>query len=125
MRRERERVDLIHRCDSQPVNLMYRSGTQPLTTYCVIYAFRFSIDTHGKLFYLQTPVYVYYESLCPDSQAFITKQLYPAMKIFKDHVDLHLVPFGKSTVSLLILKFCFSLQDSNFIDLPPVSNTWI
>lgn len=47
---------------------------------------------------LQTPVYVYYESLCPDSQAFITKQLYPSMKILKDHVDLHLVPFGKSTV---------------------------
>ncbi|CRK95009.1 CLUMA_CG008495, isoform A [Clunio marinus] len=44
-----------------------------------------------------TPVYVYYESLCPDSQAFITKQLYPAMKMLKDHVDLHLIPFGKST----------------------------
>jgi len=45
----------------------------------------------------KTPVYVYYESLCPDSQAFITKQLYPSMKILKDHVDLHLIPFGKST----------------------------
>jgi len=45
----------------------------------------------------KTPVYVYYESLCPDSQAFITKQLYPAMQILKDHIDLHLVPFGKST----------------------------
>lgn len=50
---------------------------------------------------LQTPVYVYYESLCPDSQAFITKQLYPSMKILKDHVDLHLIPFGKSTVSVM------------------------
>jgi len=45
----------------------------------------------------QTPVYVYYESLCPDSQAFITKQLYPSMKMLKDHVDLHLIPYGKST----------------------------
>jgi len=45
----------------------------------------------------KTPVYVYYESLCPDSQAFITKQLYPSMKILKDHIDLHLIPFGKST----------------------------
>lgn len=50
-------------------------------------------------FIFQTPVYVYYESLCPDSQAFVTKQLYPAMKMLKDHVQLHLIPFGKSTVS--------------------------
>ncbi|KAG5670559.1 hypothetical protein PVAND_000813 [Polypedilum vanderplanki] len=45
----------------------------------------------------KTPVYVYYESLCPDSMAFITKQLYPAMKELKDHVSLELIPFGKST----------------------------
>lgn len=54
-------------------------------------------DNHMIFRFLQTPVYVYYESLCPDSQAFITKQLYPSMKILKDHVELHLVPFGKST----------------------------
>ncbi|CAO1420548.1 unnamed protein product [Diamesa tonsa] len=45
----------------------------------------------------KTPVYIYYEALCPDSQAFFTKQLYPTMKMLKDHVELHLVPFGKST----------------------------
>lgn len=40
---------------------------------------------------------MYYESLCPDSQAFITKQLYPTMQLLKDFVDLKLIPFGKST----------------------------
>lgn len=44
-------------------------------------------------------MFVYYESLCPDSKAFITKQLHPTMKILKDHVELHLVPFGKSSVN--------------------------
>ncbi len=53
--------------------------------------------------FFQTPVYIYYESLCPDSQAFITKQLYPSMKVLKDHVDLNFIPFGKSTVRKLQL----------------------
>lgn len=48
--------------------------------------------------HFQTPVFVYYESLCPDSQAFITKQLYPAYKMLKDHIDITFIPFGKSTV---------------------------
>lgn len=45
----------------------------------------------------KVPVIVYYESLCPDSQAFVTNQLYPAMKSpIGRFVDLKLVPFGKS-----------------------------
>jgi len=48
----------------------------------------------------KVPVVVYYESLCPDSQAFITQQLYPAMKSpLGRFVDLKLVPFGKSNYS--------------------------
>uniref|UniRef100_A0A6B2E7Z0 Putative gamma-interferon inducible lysosomal thiol reductase n=1 Tax=Phlebotomus kandelakii TaxID=1109342 RepID=A0A6B2E7Z0_9DIPT len=50
----------------------------------------------------KVPVYVYYESLCPDSQAFITQQLYPAMKgPLGRFVDLKLVPFGKSNYTTL------------------------
>lgn len=64
------------------------------------FAFVSWFDFESIFFSLQTPVYVYYESLCPDSQAFITKQLYPAMNILKDHVDLKLIPFGKSTVRI-------------------------
>jgi len=48
----------------------------------------------------KVPVFVYYESLCPDSQAFITEQLYPAMKSpLGRFVDLKLVPYGKSNYS--------------------------
>jgi hypothetical protein len=42
---------------------------------------------------------VYYESLCPDSQALITSQIYPAltgpMSLAK-YVDLMLIPFGRA-----------------------------
>lgn len=40
---------------------------------------------------------VYYESLCPDSAAFINRQLSPAAKDLLQYIDLKLVPFGKST----------------------------
>lgn len=44
------------------------------------------------------PVTIYYESLCPDSQAFITQQVYPEMKMgLSEHVDITWVPFGKSS----------------------------
>lgn len=39
---------------------------------------------------------VYYESFCPDSRAFITKQLNPAYNDIKDEINLKFVPFGKS-----------------------------
>lgn len=47
----------------------------------------------------RVPVYVYYESLCPDSARFVNEQLYPvaASKEFKRFLELHLVPYGKSS----------------------------
>lgn len=42
------------------------------------------------------PVTVYYESFCPDSRAFITKQLTPAYNDIKELIELKFVPFGKS-----------------------------
>ncbi|GJQ78062.1 hypothetical protein Trydic_g2405 [Trypoxylus dichotomus] len=44
---------------------------------------------------------VYYESLCTDSIAFITQQLHPALQKpeINKHVNLTLVPYGKSTTS--------------------------
>lgn len=45
----------------------------------------------------KVPVYVYYESLCPDSAKFINEQLYPTVKQFRDNIDLKLIPFGKSS----------------------------
>ncbi|KXJ73698.1 hypothetical protein RP20_CCG015229 [Aedes albopictus] len=45
----------------------------------------------------KVPVYVYYESLCPDSAKFINEQLYPTVKQFPNNIDLKLIPFGKSS----------------------------
>uniref|UniRef100_A0A182SZ30 Gamma-interferon inducible lysosomal thiol reductase n=1 Tax=Anopheles maculatus TaxID=74869 RepID=A0A182SZ30_9DIPT len=54
----------------------------------------FAVACYGQS---KVPVYVYYESLCPDSAAFVNDQLYPVAKAFKKNLELHLVPFGKST----------------------------
>ncbi|KAL5285193.1 hypothetical protein ACFFRR_007130 [Megaselia abdita] len=46
----------------------------------------------------KVPVTIYYESLCPDSQAFIANQVYPVFKTeLKDFIELTWVPFGKTT----------------------------
>lgn len=45
----------------------------------------------------KVPVYVYYESLCPDSAKFINEQLYPTAKQFPNNIDLKLIPFGKAS----------------------------
>ncbi|XP_017769657.1 PREDICTED: GILT-like protein F37H8.5 [Nicrophorus vespilloides] len=39
---------------------------------------------------------VYYESLCPDSLRFITKQLNPSWSDVSEYVDITFIPFGKS-----------------------------
>ncbi|EEB20424.1 gamma-interferon-inducible lysosomal thiol reductase precursor, putative [Pediculus humanus corporis] len=46
------------------------------------------------------PVTVYYESLCPDSIAFVTNQLAPAQSTrLKNYMDVQLVPYGKASHS--------------------------
>lgn len=40
---------------------------------------------------------VYYESLCADSISFITRELGPLYKDFKDFINVTLVPFGKAS----------------------------
>lgn len=41
---------------------------------------------------------VYYETLCPDSIAFINYQLYPTVQSLGiENIDLNLVPFGKAS----------------------------
>ncbi|KAG8198797.1 hypothetical protein JTE90_007101 [Oedothorax gibbosus] len=40
---------------------------------------------------------VYYETNCPDSMRFITRQLYPVYLEMKDAIDIQLVPFGKAS----------------------------
>ena len=48
---------------------------------------------------------IYYESLCRDSAAFITKQLSQAYNKIFGIIDVKLYPFGKANVSLLFLDF--------------------
>lgn len=56
----------------------------------------FAVVCYGQS---RVPVYVYYESLCPDSARFVNEQLYPvaSSKEFKKYLELNLVPFGKSS----------------------------
>lgn len=43
-------------------------------------------------------VRVYYESLCYDSLVFFTRTLKPAWNIYKNYMNLYLVPYGKAIV---------------------------
>ncbi len=41
---------------------------------------------------------MYYESLCPDSKAFIVEQLNATYSKLGEHLDVQFKPFGKATV---------------------------
>lgn len=43
-------------------------------------------------------VRVYYESLCYDSLVFFTRSLAPAWNVYKNYMNLYLVPYGKAIV---------------------------
>lgn len=43
---------------------------------------------------------VYYETNCPDSMDFITKQLWPTYEKMSDIMKINLIPFGKATEKL-------------------------
>lgn len=61
--------------------------------------FNNTIDSFSVHPSIQVPVTVYYESLCPDSKAFIVEQLTPVVRSpLGKYVDLMLVPYGKSSV---------------------------
>ncbi|EFX72165.1 hypothetical protein DAPPUDRAFT_308544 [Daphnia pulex] len=47
----------------------------------------------------RTNLDVYYESLCPDSRAFLVNQLAPQWKSLSSFVNLRLIPFGKASFS--------------------------
>ncbi|KAF6201206.1 hypothetical protein GE061_005653 [Apolygus lucorum] len=61
-------------------------------TFLLLAACAFAADNSTKV-----NVTVYYESLCPDSAAFVYKQLVPTWEKMMDNIDLVLVPYGKST----------------------------
>jgi len=49
------------------------------------------------LFETKVTIGVYYESLCPDSRNFITKQLYPTYQKLGQNLDVEFRPFGKAS----------------------------
>ncbi|KAB0794251.1 hypothetical protein PPYR_13871 [Photinus pyralis] len=55
-------------------------------------------------------VSVYYESLCPDSIRFITKQLQPAYKLIGSNLEVDLVPYGKASQYQQSGKWVFKCQ---------------
>ncbi|XP_048526035.1 GILT-like protein 1 [Dendroctonus ponderosae] len=57
-------------------------------------------------------VAVYYEALCSDSVYFITRQLYPNYQLFKDHMTVEFIPYGKAihTFDNTTGKYTFSCQ---------------
>ena len=65
------------------------------------------------LFETKVTIGVYYESLCPDSRNFITKQLYPTYQKLGQNLDVEFKPYGKASVSrdLKTLDFGAFMKD--------------
>ena len=42
-----------------------------------------------------------YETLCPDSELFLTTQLSKALNVFENNLILKLIPYGKANVNCL------------------------
>ena len=59
---------------------------------------RFHLASLQCLFETKVTIGVYYESLCPDSRNFITKQLYPTYQKLGQNLDVEFRPFGKASV---------------------------
>ncbi|XP_025834258.1 GILT-like protein 1 isoform X2 [Agrilus planipennis] len=58
---------------------------------------------------------VYYESLCPDSIKFFTKQLYPSLQTNLSHfVNLTLLPYGKSDYTTVQNQLEFTCHHGPF-----------
>lgn len=54
----------------------------------------------------QLKITLFYETLCPDCQYFVTQQLYPAYKKIGDSLKIDLVPYGFASV---IYQFQFRI----------------
>ena len=64
-------------------------------------------------------IQVYYESLCPDSINFITKQLYPTYQALGNYMDIEFIPFGNADVSFYDLSFA-SQKKTNIVKIPTI-----
>ena len=78
--------------------------------------FLFLQQIHGKE---AVNIQVYYESLCPDSINFITKQLYPTYQALGNYMDIEFIPFGNADVSFSDLSFA-SQKKTNIVKIPTI-----
>ena len=65
---------------------------------------KITVKHNVMIFILQTKedtlkVGVYFESLCSDSKAFITTQLYPTFAKLGKYLEIDFVPYGNAEVS--------------------------
>jgi hypothetical protein len=66
-----------------------------------------------KYHFLQIKMDIYYESLCPDSKKFLTQVLYPIYNDFKQNMEINLIPFGKSDVSIKYQSLIFNFKKND------------
>ncbi|XP_050745658.1 gamma-interferon-inducible lysosomal thiol reductase isoform X4 [Drosophila biarmipes] len=59
---------------------------------------------------MKVVVTVFYESLCPDSKYFLTKQLLPTFKVAESIMEVQLAPYGKARQNELNGKISFNCQ---------------
>lgn len=81
-----------------------------------------TIKSWWLIFQEPLKVSLFYESLCPDCVQFIEDQLMDVYKLFKDHIQLELLPYGNAHVSQLkyflsnnIIKFNLNIVKLLFI----------
>ncbi|XP_045489747.1 gamma-interferon-inducible lysosomal thiol reductase isoform X1 [Pieris rapae] len=76
--------------------LIRKYKMRSLLVICAL-AFMCGVFAKSKKDDNKVKIAVYYESLCPDSKAFITTQLAPIWREMRGSVKVKLVPYGKST----------------------------
>ncbi|KAG8236601.1 hypothetical protein J437_LFUL016850 [Ladona fulva] len=79
--------------------LSYSTETKIFAMYKLASLFLLAMSAY--LATAQTPTYVtvYYETLCPDSVKFITKQLFPTWEKMKKYMEVEFVPYGNSNTT--------------------------
>ena len=72
------------------------------------FCYKFHLDNNSSCHQVKDEtlkVGVYFESLCPDSKAFITTQLHPTFGKLGKYMDVSFFPYGNAEVSQVNIEF--------------------